>query len=1052
MCPHPRALPRSIFPRRGALVLAACVAAAGALGQTVRFITRFDPADLILRETIYPPAQTKVTSVRMRGASHAADPGFPILPFVTRRVAVPAGAKLGDLIISVGQVTTMGDHPVVQWQQGYQAGDENRRVKPPEFLPDEDGGPLYYPAEAHAVPLDPSLAQYPFWPPAPARIRETTALGGYDMVTIDIYPVTWRPREKILQAASSITVGITSQGGTTPRIREPTYVDIAENEELRAMVVNADDLVYVPRIPFYKTHDVWYLIITDNKKWNEDMTPGAAVSGDMVAQFERLAAWKTSKGKKAAVVTVEEIMNRDFGVFDPPGTRDLQEVIRNFLKHARSNWNTYWVLLGGDVSIIPPRMVTANVTNGSHYIWLVGAATPEEDCCYYDAATQFVRIHHRDNIDPGTLIVSQATGRSFARVANPSAANPGWQYVTSETYATPSAVKTVYIRLAGPAADIQGTDFYAALDCNTIPTDLYYSSLLGRYYGQPGRHDWDLNDNGLYGQYNNSTSLDGVAYWPNMVLGRAPVESGAEAKAFVDKTIAYEKFDGLSSAFVRKLLLGSSNWGGGPAVEEAAADPPVVNKYYYAAAGPRSKCYFKSPVDPSLYELVAYNAPGDYWHVPYNRDANAMNLGYYFCENDSFSTRSEIYINFVLFEIEIPLPTPYVLVRGPAARIRPAKFFFDSFDPDSSVVEKEQIKDELATLASQLTSRRRLYQDWEDTPGYPASDLFELSRPAMKDALESGYNIISLSGHGNARGCAGVDRADVASLTNGFRGGAVYAESCSTARFDDDDCVAEHFVKTAAGGAVAYVGNSRFSWVGYGDDLEREFWEGLLFSRNVGHLHNRKAVLADNGPHRWAQFALNLMGDPELSLWIKPPARLVVEHAECVLPSNALAVRARDAAGAPVNDVRFCLTGPAGQFALALTDAEGRGFLSTSGYAYGDVATLVAVADAFIPYEGRVKISLCANSRFVRGDTNNDGRLNIADAIHLLTYLFDTGEGITCDDAADVNDDGKIDIGDPIKMLAYLFAGDRLPPGTTPGQIQEDPTPDQLDCIFYGRQ
>ena len=307
MCPHPRALPRSIFPRRGALVLAACVAAAGALGQTVRFITRFDPADLILRETIYPPAQTKVTSVRMRGASHAADPGFPILPFVTRRVAVPAGAKLGDLIISVGQVTTMGDHPVVQWQQGYQAGDENRRVKPPEFLPDEDGGPLYYPAEAHAVPLDPSLAQYPFWPPAPARIRETTALGGYDMVTIDIYPVTWRPREKILQAASSITVGITSQGGTTPRIREPTYVDIAENEELRAMVVNADDLVYVPRIPFYKTHDVWYLIITDNKKWNEDMTPGAAVSGDMVAQFERLAAWKTSKGKKAAVVTASTL-------------------------------------------------------------------------------------------------------------------------------------------------------------------------------------------------------------------------------------------------------------------------------------------------------------------------------------------------------------------------------------------------------------------------------------------------------------------------------------------------------------------------------------------------------------------------------------------------------------------------------------------------------------------------------------------------------------------------------------------------------------------------
>ncbi len=1037
---------RSRRPRRGALALAASLAAAAALGQeSVRFVEKFDLDDVIVREAFYPPKQTKITSVRMIGASHTSQPGFPVLPFVTRKVAVPAGAKIADLIVDAGQVVYKEDQPIVQWQQGYQAG---REVQPPEFPLDEDKTPLFYPAEAHAIPPDPGLAQYPVWPPAHARIRETKTIAGYDVVTIDVFPVTWRPREGVLQMASSVTVGISASGGTTPEIKEPTYVDIVEIEDLRAEIVNPDDLVALPRVPFFEKLDAWYLIITDNTKWNEDMTPGAALTGDMTAEFERLAAWKTSKGEKAAVVTIKDIMDRRYGIFDTIETRDLQEVIRNFLKHARANWNTYWVLLGGDVSVIPPRRVTGNVCNGSHYLFLDSVAVPEEDCCYYDAATQFVRIHHRNNIELGTLIVSQATGRAFARVTNPSATNPGWQYVTSDSYATASAVKTAYVRLAGPSADIQSTDFYAALDCNTIPTDRYYASLVSPLYDQAGKHDWDLNDNKLWGQYNNTTSLDGVSYWPNLVLGRAPVESGAEAKAFVDKTIAYDQGSGITSTFVRKLLLGSANWSGGPAVEEAAADPPDVGKYFYSAATSRSKCNFKSAVNPTVYDLVAYDGAGDYWYVPYNRDADATHLGYYFCTSNSYSTRSEWYIDMWIIQFEIPLPTPYVLVRGPLAQIHPAKFFFDSFDPDSSVVEKEEIKDLLAVRAPQVTSRTRYYQDWEDTPGYPDPDLFELSRPAMKAELETGYNLVSLTGHGNAAGCAGVHRDDVALLANGFKGGAVYAESCSTGRFDDNDCVAEHFVKTATGGAAAYVGNSRYSWVGSGDDLEREFWKGLSSYRNVGRLHNRMSWMTDSAPHRWAIFALNLMGDPELPLWIKPPAVLAVSHPSCVLPPDRIAVLVRDAAGAPVVNARLCLTGPAGQFALAFTDAEGRGFLPSSDYARGDIAMLVAVATDCVPYRGEVEMNLCVNERFVRGDTNNDGALDIADAITLLTYLFSTGK-ITCEDAADVNDDGMIDIADPIKMLAYLFAKDRLPPGTTPGEIQDDPTRDNLGCDDY---
>ncbi|HAK93799.1 MAG TPA: hypothetical protein DCM87_02000 [Planctomycetes bacterium] len=59
------------------------------------------------------------------------------------------------------------------------------------------------------------------------------------------------------------------------------------------------------------------------------------------------------------------------------------------------------------------------------------------------------------------------------------------------------------------------------------------------------------------------------------------------------------------------------------------------------------------------------------------------------------------------------------------------------------------------------------------------------------------------------------------------------------------------------------------------------------------------------------------------------------------------------------------------------------------------------------------------------GNVNTDSKVDIADAITLLGYLF--GGGLkpppVCAKAADANDDNKLDIADAIKILAYLFSG-----------------------------
>ncbi len=95
---------------------------------------------------------------------------------------------------------------------------------------------------------------------------------------------------------------------------------------------------------------------------------------------------------------------------------------------------------------------------------------------------------------------------------------------------------------------------------------------------------------------------------------------------------------------------------------------------------------------------------------------------------------------------------------------------------------------------------------------------------------------------------------------------------------------------------------------------------------------------------------------------------------------------------------------------------------------------------------------------FKRGDTNADGRTNIADAICLLGYLFGQNTdpcktGVPrCRDVADANNDGNLNIADAIKILGYLFnfaqTGNLPEPFLACGADPADP-PDTLDCGTY---
>jgi hypothetical protein len=87
---------------------------------------------------------------------------------------------------------------------------------------------------------------------------------------------------------------------------------------------------------------------------------------------------------------------------------------------------------------------------------------------------------------------------------------------------------------------------------------------------------------------------------------------------------------------------------------------------------------------------------------------------------------------------------------------------------------------------------------------------------------------------------------------------------------------------------------------------------------------------------------------------------------------------------------------------------------------------------------------LAAETNFIRGDSNNDLKVDLGDAITIFNDLFlGTPAPAPCRDALDVDDSGSLDLTDGVSILLFLFQGGGPPkaPFPDPGI---DPTNDTL--------
>ncbi|MFW9770390.1 MAG: dockerin type I domain-containing protein, partial [Candidatus Thorarchaeota archaeon] len=60
---------------------------------------------------------------------------------------------------------------------------------------------------------------------------------------------------------------------------------------------------------------------------------------------------------------------------------------------------------------------------------------------------------------------------------------------------------------------------------------------------------------------------------------------------------------------------------------------------------------------------------------------------------------------------------------------------------------------------------------------------------------------------------------------------------------------------------------------------------------------------------------------------------------------------------------------------------------------------------------------------FLRGDSNSDGNVDVADVTFLITYVFRGGPAPALEEAADCNNDQTLDISDALYLVNFIFRG-----------------------------
>lgn len=153
----------------------------------------------------------------------------------------------------------------------------------------------------------------------------------------------------------------------------------------------------------------------------------------------------------------------------------------------------------------------------------------------------------------------------------------------------------------------------------------------------------------------------------------------------------------------------------------------------------------------------------------------------------------------------------------------------------------------------------------------------------------------------------------------------------------------------------------------------------------------------------------------------------------------------------PVLEVEY-MTNPAGFQGLAppittsLTWTDGLA-VDPNNHPVGNVVTTGGLSSA--PAFDHGVITFVSDTTFVRGDINGSGSITMPDPLAILTYAFGSTSP-NCLDAGDVDDNGRVNIADAILLFNYLLVPGSSTPAAPFPDCGADITDDEVSCVSAG--
>ncbi|MGC8989011.1 MAG: C25 family cysteine peptidase [Verrucomicrobiia bacterium] len=302
---------------------AACVTLLASVGAANAGSARQISADCDFADPVVA-ALVDSDQVSVPGCQQLFRSGAPILPFRTVRLLIPPGTRVETVFAEVRE------SPRVLpgfWRIGH--------ARPPVNTAHNQDASQQNDIDAGPDPVIYSSANP--YPAVRAELASVQRMADYDVAFVRVYPVQYKPALGQLAFAGRLTVVLNVTQSPVQTASVPTRAEHRTRQLIEHMIDNPALLAEYDQRPVTKLQGVTpvfdYLLITRS---------------NLVQAFSPLLTAKAASGLNVKVQTVESIASSYAG-------RDLPEQIRNYIRYAYTNWGVTYVLLGGDVSIVPCR-------------------------------------------------------------------------------------------------------------------------------------------------------------------------------------------------------------------------------------------------------------------------------------------------------------------------------------------------------------------------------------------------------------------------------------------------------------------------------------------------------------------------------------------------------------------------------------------------------------------------------------------------------------------------------------------------------------------------